>query len=227
MPKPRRRQFCYDYPRPMVTADSVIFTIMGDDLKVLLIRRGRPPFKDRWAIPGGFVEMGESLEQAARRELEEETGVRDVHLEQLSTFGDPKRDPRGRVISVAYFVLVNAEALMIQAADDASAVRWFSMYALPPLAFDHDRVLDDALKRLRSNLEWTAVGADLLPRKFALRELQRIHEIILGHQLDTRNFRKKMLTRGLLQQVKEIRQKAQDRRARLYRFARPEARGAI
>ncbi len=217
-----RKSFCYDFPRPAVTVDTIIFTIVDDDLRVLLIRRGQSPFKGRWAIPGGFVETDESLEEAARRELQEETGVRDVYLEQLYTFGHPDRDPRGRIISVAYYVLLNSESIEVQAADDAAAVGWFSMADLPKLAFDHDQILAYALKRLRSKLEWTTVGFHLLPKKFTLPELQRIHEVILDQKLDTRNFRKKMLSRGLLKELSETRRDGPHRPARLYAFAKGE-----
>jgi 8-oxo-dGTP diphosphatase len=217
---PRKQRYHYDFPRPAVTVDVIILTIVEEDLRVLLIRRKRPPYAGRWAIPGGFVEMGETLEEAARRELREETGVRDVYLEQLYTFGDPHRDPRGRVITVAYFVLLNAESLSVRAADDAAGVGWFSVYHLPRLAFDHDRIVDYALKRLRAKLEWTTVGFHLLPKKFTLPELQRIHEVILDEKLDTRNFRKGMLSRGLLEELNETRRDGPHRPARLYRFVR-------
>ncbi len=141
-----------DYPHPSVTADVVIFTRREDDLQVLLIKRGHPPFEGRWAIPGGFVEVGESLEEAARRELEEETGVRDVHLEQLHTFGDPDRDPRGHVITVAYLALV-PPATPTRAGDDAAEARWWPARDPPPLAFDHAGILACALRRLQSKRE--------------------------------------------------------------------------
>ena len=182
------------YERPSVTVDMVIFTIREGDLKVLLIQRGGHPYKGMWAIPGGFVKMDESLEDGAKRELQEETAVQDVYMEQLYTFGDPGRDPRTRVISVAYFALVEANQVKtIQAGSDAQQAEWFSMYALPPLAFDHAKILDYALTRLRYKLEYTNVAFALLPATFTLTELQHIYEIILHKALDKRNFRKKIL----------------------------------
>ena len=173
-----------DYPRPSVTVDLVIFTIADDDLKVLLIRRGGEPFKGRWALPGGFVEIDESLDLAAARELEEEVGVTNVYLEQLYTFGEPKRDPRGRIISVAYFALIDAEKQRIVAASDAAHAEWHSVFNPPRLAFDHKRILDYAVWRLRNKIEWTTVGYELLPKKFTLSELQRVYEIILQRPVD-------------------------------------------
>jgi 8-oxo-dGTP diphosphatase len=207
-----------DYPRPSVTVDLVIFTIAENDLKVLLIRRGGEPFKGRWALPGGFVEIDESLESAAARELEEEVGVKNVYLEQLYTFGDPKRDPRGRVISVAYFALTDAESQKIAAASDAADAAWHSVFKPPQLAFDHKKILDYAVWRLRNKIEWTTVGYELLPRKFTLSELQRVYEIILQKPVDKRNFRKKILAQGQIQELNETRADVAHRPAKLYSF---------
>ncbi|MCI0524438.1 MAG: NUDIX hydrolase [Acidobacteria bacterium] len=210
-----------DYPQPSVTVDLVIFTIAEDDLKVLLIRRGQEPFKGRWALPGGFVEIDESLEEAAARELKEEVGVTNVYLEQLYTFGDPKRDPRGRVISVSYFALVDAERQRIVAASDATDAEWHSVFdasRLAKLAFDHGRILDYAVWRLRNKIEWTTVGYELLPKKFTLSELQRVYEIILQRPVDKRNFRKKILAQGQIIELNETRGDVAHRPARLYSF---------
>ncbi len=207
-----------DYPRPSVSVDLVIFTIAEDDLKVLLIRRGQEPFKGRWALPGGFVEIDESLEHAAARELEEEVGVTNVYLEQLYTFGDPKRDPRGRVISVSYFALVDAERQRIVAASDAADARWHSVFDSPSLAFDHRKILDYAVWRLRNKIEWTTVGYELLPKKFTLSELQRVYEIILQRPVDKRNFRKKILAQGRIVELNEARGDVAHRPAKLYSF---------
>jgi 8-oxo-dGTP diphosphatase len=203
--------------RPAVTADVVIFNLADQDLNVLLICRAYPPFKDQWAIPGGFVHSHESLDAAARRELEEETGVREVYLEQLYTFGAPERDPRGRVITVAYFALV-AGAVPTRAGDEAAAAAWHSVYALPALAFDHAEILKYALQRLRYKLEYTSVGFELLPNEFTLTELQTAYEIVLGEQLDKRNFRRRILEAEVLTELNKYRAEGQGRPARLYRY---------
>ncbi len=204
--------------RPSVTVDLVIFTIADNDLRVLLIRRKQGPFRDLWALPGGFVEMNESLEDAAARELKEEVGVENVYLEQLFTFGDPKRDPRGRVISVSYFALVDAERQRIVAASDAADAKWQTVFDLPQLAFDHREILDYAVWRLRNKLEWTTVGYELLPRRFTLSQLQRVYEIILQRPIDKRNFRKKVLAQGQLRELTETRTAGAHRPAKLYAF---------
>lgn len=207
------------YDRPSVTIDVVIFSILEEQLKVLLIKRKAWPFEGMWAIPGGFVHMDESLEEAAYRELAEETNVtRDqIYLEQLYTFGEPNRDPRTRVITVAYFALVSADLLKPEAADDADEVTWFSVYDLPPLAFDHADILDYALTRLRYKLEYSAVGFQLLPERFTLRELQDAYEIILGTKLDKGNFRSKLRKTQVVEKVDGYRDTG-GRPARLYRF---------
>jgi 8-oxo-dGTP diphosphatase len=199
----------------LVTVDVIIFTLREDDLQVLLIKRQAPPFRGKWAIPGGFVRTHESLEDAARRELREETGVTDVMIEQLYTFGDPRRDPRGRVITVAYFALVPAP-LAVAGASDASEARWRSMYDLPALAFDHAAILDYALTRLRYKLEYTAAAFRLLPEAFTLSELQKAYEIVLAAPLDKRNFRRRILETNILEEAGG--RQGRGRPARLYRF---------
>jgi len=206
-----------DYPQPSVTADVIIFTMHEQDLHALLIQRKRPPFEGMWAIPGGFVDIDESLEEAAERELEEETGVRDVYLEQLYTFGEVNRDPRGRVITVAYFALVPADVVEPQAGDDATDARWWPVYDLPPLAFDHHDILGYALQRLRYKLEYTAVGFELMPEAFSLSELQAVYEGILAEELDKRNFRRKILNADVIEETGEYRT-GEGRPAKLYRF---------
>jgi 8-oxo-dGTP diphosphatase len=204
--------------RPAVSVDVVIFSLREDDLKALLIRRAALPYKGKWAIPGGFVRPGESLDDAAKRELEEETGLRDVYLEQLYTFGAPKRDPRGRIITVAYFALV-AAGVTARAGDDAAEAAWHSMSALPDLAFDHDEILGYALRRLRYKLEYTAVGFELLPNEFTLTELQTAYETVLGEKLDKRNFRRRIREAGILAETSKYREgEGQGRPARLYRY---------
>lgn len=207
------------FDRPSVTVDVVIFSILDDKLKVLLIKRKSWPFEGMWAIPGGFVKMEEGLEKAAYRELAEETGVTssEVYLEQLYTFGNLQRDPRTRVITVAYFALVSADKLSPQAASDAEDVGWFSIYDLPELAFDHADILDYALTRLRYKLEYSAVGFQLLPDQFTLRELQDTYEIVLGAKLDKGNFRSKLRKTNVVEMVDGYRDTG-GRPARLYRF---------
>lgn len=210
--------YTYEYPRPALTVDCVVFGLDAEDLKVLLIRRNQPPFKDRWALPGGFVEMGETLEAAALRELEEETGLTKIWLEQLYTFGAPDRDPRERVVTVAWFALVNLEDHPPRAATDASDAAWFPVRRTPPLAFDHRDILGAALERLRGKVRYQPVGFELLPRKFTLSRLQRLYETILGRELDKRNFRKKVLSMDLLVELDEVESNVSHRAARLYRF---------
>ncbi len=205
------------YERPSVTVDVVIFTLIEGKLHVLLIRRGAWPFAGMWALPGGFIQMDESLEEAARRELYEETGVEDVYLEQLYTFGDPDRDPRTRVITVTYFALVPADRLFPRAASDAAEVGWFPAYAPPPLAFDHKGILDYAIIRLRYKLEYTALAFEMLPEEFTLTELQEAYEHILNERLDKRNFRRKVLGADILEETSRCREGGH-RPARLYRF---------
>jgi 8-oxo-dGTP diphosphatase len=189
-----------DYPKPSVTTDIVIFTIQDDDLKLLLVKRGLEPFKGKWAIPGGFVRLNESLQEAAKRELEEETGVKDVYLEQLYTFGDLKRDPRGRVITVSYMALVNSDKIKLISATDVSDTQWFSMKKLPELAFDHKKILEYALKRLRWKFEYTTVAFSMLPEKFTISQIQKIYEIVFNKEFDKRNFAKKLLYLNILKE---------------------------
>ena len=201
-----------------MTVDIVIFTLREASLQVLLVKRGVPPFAGQHAIPGGFLREGESLEEAALRELYEETGVRTVYLEQLYTFGDPARDPRGRVITVAYYALVSSDKLTLVAGADAADARWFRVDGVPPLAFDHKGILDYAVERLRNKLEYTTVGFQLLPEKFTLGELQAVYEAILGRELDKRNFRRKMELLGILKRLREWRHTGR-KPAQLFRFA--------
>jgi 8-oxo-dGTP diphosphatase len=199
-----------------VTVDIVIFTIQSGVLKVLLVKRRIPPFAGKFAIPGGFVHEDEDLDRAALRELQEETGVSDVYLEQLYSFGDPGRDPRGRVITVAYFALISADR-QLKAGTDAAEAAWWAIDTLPALAFDHASILGYALERLRNKLEYTTVGFQLLPEKFTLTELQEVYEAILPKKLDKRNFRRKMSLLKILKPLPEYRRGGQ-RPAQLHRF---------
>ena len=211
------------YERPSVTVDLVILTIQNSDLRVLLVKRGQWPFAGAWALPGGFVRMEESLHETARRELAEETGLEgeDLYLEQLYTFGEPGRDPRTRVITVAYFALVPADvSRRLHAGTDAADVRWFSAYALPDLAFDHARVVDVALRRVRSKLDWTPIAFRLLPEQFTMSQLRNVYQIILNRELDKQNFSKKMLhsRAKVIEPVPNALVTGAHRPAQLYRF---------
>ncbi|HVF26629.1 MAG TPA: NUDIX domain-containing protein [Pyrinomonadaceae bacterium] len=210
----------YEHERPGLTVDCVIFGLDLDEksLKVMLVERDLEPFAGRWAIPGGFVRQGESLEEAAARELEEETGIRDVFLEQLYTFGAPRRDPRGWIVSVAYYALVSPDKYNVVAATDARRAEWFAIDRLPPLAFDHDEIMRVALGRVRGKLTYAPIGFELLPRKFTVKQLQKLYEIVLGSSLDNRNFRKKIFGMDVLRELDEIQKGVPHRAARLYRF---------
>jgi 8-oxo-dGTP diphosphatase len=211
-------KFMYDYPRPALTVDIVVFTLRDNHLEVLLVKRGAEPFKEMWALPGGFVQMAESLEAAASRELEEETGVQDAYLEQLYTYGDPQRDPRGRIVSVAYFSLIpSGRTIRPEGGSDAASAGWFSIDNLPPLAFDHSDILDYALRRLRYKLEYSAVGFELLPDTFTLTQIQSTYEIILGEKLDKRNFRRRILEANIIEPTESL-HSGEGRPARLYRY---------
>lgn len=206
------------YDKPSVTVDVVVFSLVEDDLRVLLVKRKNPPFANMWAVPGGFIRMDESLEEAAARKLAEETGVNDVYTEQLYTFGDPGRDPRTRVLTVAYFALVPHDAIRHRPGADTAETNWFSMFRLPELAFDHHDILNYALTRLRYKLEYSAVGFQLLPDVFTLSELQRAYETILGEKLDKRNFRRKILLSDVLEETGRKKQESEGRPAMLYRY---------
>jgi 8-oxo-dGTP diphosphatase len=208
----------YEFPRPALTVDCAVFGVDGHGLQVLLVQRGQPPFEGRWALPGGFVRVGESVEGAARRELHEETGLEKVYLEQLYTFGDPDRDPREQVVTVAHFALVKLGDYRVRAATDARTAAWFRLADKPKLAFDHDEILAMALERLRSKLRWQPVGFELLPPVFSLPALQSLYEEILERPLDKRNFRKKVLSLGILEETGKREENVAHRAARLYRF---------
>ncbi len=208
------------FPRPSVTVDIVIFTIRDKRLHLLLIQRKSWPFEGRWALPGGFVRPDETLEGAARRELSEETGVAGVFLEQLRAFGDPGRDPRTWVITVAYTALIPSDRLVLRADTDAADARWFPLADLPrPLAFDHQAILDHALHSLRARLQSSLpVARGLLPVRFTLTQMQEVYEILLGRPFDKRNFRKWVLGTGSLAATDQE-QRGQHRPALLYEFA--------
>lgn len=211
--------YAYKYPRPALTVDCVVFGLDQQyKLKVMLIQRNLSPFQGDWALPGGFVRIDESLEAAARRELREETGIEHLFLEQLYTFGAVDRDPRERIVTVAYYALVNLEEHAVKAASDASDADWFALDALPTLAFDHDHILAVALNRLKNKVRYEPIGFELLPQKFTLFQLQKLYETILGQDLDKRNFRKKILKMDLLRELDEVQQDVPHRAAKLYEF---------
>ncbi len=215
--------YSYPYPRPALTVDCVVFGFHSNGegnsgLKLLLIRRKLEPYKGQWALPGGFVQLDESLDAAARRELQEETGVAHIFLEQLYSFGAIERDPRERVVSVTYYALISLEVHPLQAATDAAAARWVRVNDLPPLAFDHAEIVAIALQRLRGKLRYEPIGFELLPPKFTLTQLQRLYETVLDQPLDKRNFRKKILKLNVLQPLSEKQQNVRHRAAQLYQF---------
>lgn len=194
--------YTYEYPRPALTVDCVIFGYeSGRPLQVLLIQRAHDPFEGHWALPGGFVDMGEELHTAALRELKEESGMVNVFIEQLYTFGQPDRDPRGRVVSVAYYALVHLPDHPVRAASDARKVAWFSVDQLPHLAFDHATIIKAAITRLRGKLRYQPIGFELLPTHFSLSQLQELYEVVLGIPLNKRNFRTRLLKMGVLEEM--------------------------
>jgi 8-oxo-dGTP diphosphatase len=213
-------KFSYEFERPGLTVDCVIFGLDLDEetLRVMLVERDLEPFAGMWAVPGGFVRRGETLAEAAARELREETGITEVFLEQLYTFGHPARDPRGWVVSVAYYALVSPEKHHVRAATDARQARWFPVDALPRLAFDHADILKTALGRVRGKLTYAPIGFELLPRKFTVKQLQKLYEIVLGTTLDNRNFRKKIFGMDVLRELNEMQRGVPHRAARLYQF---------
>ncbi len=210
--------YTYKYPRAALTVDGVVFGFDEGELKVLLIERGLEPFKGRWALPGGFVRVDETLDAAARRELQEEAGLTNVFLEQLYTFGAVDRDPRERVVSVAYYALVKLSEHEAKAATDAANARWFPVSKVPQLAFDHGEILRTAIARLKGKVRYQPIGFELLPPKFTLSQLQHLYEAVLGTELDKRNFRKKVLGFGLLVPLKETQMVGRHRPAQLFRF---------
>ena len=211
--------YTYKHQKPSVTVDCVVFGL--DDaqkLKVLLIQRGIAPYKDSWALPGGFVRLDESIEAAAVRELKEETGIDKVFLEQLYTFGAIDRDPRDRIITVAYYALINIGEYIVKAQTDAKNAKWFSVKDLPTLAFDHEKILTVAKQRLKGKLRYQPIGFELLPIKFTLTQLQRLYETVLEEKMDKRNFRNKILKMKLLVDVGEMQAGVYHRPAKLYQF---------
>ncbi|MBS7408820.1 MAG: NUDIX hydrolase [Prevotellamassilia sp.] len=210
------KKYSYDYPHPAVTTDCVIFGFDGSDLKVLLIERGIEPFKGKWALPGGFLKMDETAHEGALRELEEETGMNNAYIRQFHTFTEPGRDPRERVITIAHYALVRLQE--VKGGDDAAQARWFTMDEIPPLAFDHDRILRMAQIMLRERIHFEPVGFELLPETFTMKQLQNLYEAILDVHFDRRNFAKKMFHLGLLIQTEDMVRTSPKRESQLLRF---------
>jgi 8-oxo-dGTP diphosphatase len=217
--------FCYPYARPAVTVDCVVFGLSEDRLQVLLVQRDEEPFLQHWGLPGGFVRIEEDLEESVRRELERKTRCKNIYFEQLYTFGALDRDPRGRTISIAYFALVNSSSYPIDEvggelsqSSGHKQVRWHGVDTLPQLAFDHGKLIACALERLRSKIMYRPIGFELLPSRFTLSRLQKLYEILLGRELDKRNFRKKILGMGVLDGLEAWEQNGAQRPAQLYRF---------
>lgn len=209
-------KYCYKYPHPSVTTDCVIFGFDGDSLQILLIERGIEPFKGRWAFPGGFLNPDETAEEGAERELREETGLTGAFIKQFHTYTDPNRDPRERVITIAFYALVRIQE--VKGGDDAAKAKWFPINEIPQLAFDHDRILRDAMRELRERIHFEPVGFELLPEKFTMKDLQLLYEAILDVKFDRRNFSKKMIHYGLLNQLDEKVWPTAKREALLYTF---------
>lgn len=224
-----KKQYCYEYPKADHTVDAVVFSVESGEgglaaaLEVLLIRRKAAPYRGAWALPGGFIGMKEDLGDAIRRELEEETGLRLNFLEQLYTFGTPGRDPRGRVISTAFMALVDKNEQRAVAGSDAADFRWTPVATVLsgdlPVAFDHRDIVTMGVRRLRSKLPWQPVGIELLPEEFSLTMLQRVYEVILDRRLDKRNFRKKVMTFGVLTPTRRL-TAGRFRPVQMYRFDR-------
>jgi 8-oxo-dGTP diphosphatase len=214
----RKTTWAYEYPRPALTVDAVVFGFDGEALKLLLIERGQEPFKGRWALPGGFVRVDEDLEAAARRELREEAGVAEVVLEQFHAFGAVDRDPRERVVSIAYVALTRLGDHHPRADTDARQAAWFAIDDLPRLAFDHEPIIRRALEHLRARVRLEPIGFQLLSEKFTLTQLQRLYEAVLGRPVDARNFRKRVIGMELAQPLEAEFQRGRQRPAQLFRF---------
>ena len=209
------------FPGQQIAVDVVLFTIQDETLKVLLLKRRQGPYPRMWALPGGLVRAEESVDEAALRTLQEGTNIGNIYLEQLYTFGEPHRDPRGRVVTVAYYALVNTQQLALRG-QRPSATAWFPVRKLPALAFDHRPIVDYAVERLRNKVNYTTVGFQLLDRQFTLTQLQNAYEVVLGQRLDKRNFRRKMLQLGILEPTRSFKASGRQRPARLYTFTKPK-----
>ncbi len=215
--------FCYAYPHPAVTTDIALFTLRENRLHVLLLRRALAPFSGVWALPGGFVRGDEDLDSCAKRKLAAKTGITGVYLEQLYTFGAPQRDPRERVISVAYYALTPCTALVPRPGQTESDLAWVALTELPVLAFDHGAIVQVAQQRLAAKIQYSTLAFQFLPAQFTLSELQQVYEAILGASLDKRNFRKTLLVLGQLEPIIGLRRTGHHRPAQLYRAKQRDA----
>lgn len=207
--------------RPVLTTNIVVFTLRDGQLKLLLVQRRNAPYQGYWSLPGGVVGEDEDIEANATRKLEEGTGVSGVYLEQLYTFGAPARDPRERVISVAYYALVASKRLRLRTDEHSEGVAWFALDELPELAFDHAQMADTAHQRLAAKLDYSTIAFQFMPERFTLSDLQKVFQIILNCELDKRNFRKRMLAMDQIRQTSEVRRNGSHRPARLYRVNNP------
>lgn len=214
------KKYTYDYPRPAVTVDCVIFGFDKNQLKVLLTKRAIEPFLGKWAFPGGFIQEDENADDCALRKLQEEAGLKDIFLEQLYTFSNLARDPRGRVISIAYYALVRPDAYTLEAGVDIDAVQWFGIYEKLDLAFDHKQILNTAIQRLRGKIRYQPIGFELLPKQFTLPDLHNLYETVLQRSIDRGNFRKKILSMGLLIDHSDKQKDRRARAAKIYSFDR-------
>ncbi len=210
--------YTYQYPHPALTVDCIIFGFDGQNLKVMLIQRKSEPFAKMWALPGAFIDEAESLESCAERVLMKECNISGVYLEQLFTFGNPARDPRERVISVAYMGLVKTADFELIAGNDELQIEWRDVKEIPDLAFDHQQILQTAIDRIRGKIRYQPIGFELMNPKFTLPQLQQLYEAILGQSLDRRNFRKKLLTMQILKQLPEKQQNVAHKAAFYYEF---------
>lgn len=206
-------------PSIRLAVDTAIFSVIGGRLKVLLVRIGSGLYEGKWALPGGLVRVDESLDMAAERVLSEKAGVDDIYLEQLYTFGAVDRDVRGRSVSTAYFALVNSDRCLPAVIEYYSDIAWYDAERLPKMAFDHSKIVSAGIDRLRNKLGYSNIAYGLLPKEFTMTELQVAYEIILGHELDKRNFRKKIQDIELVRETGNIRKSGQSRPARLYSFS--------
>ena len=212
------KKYCYEYPHAALTADCVVFGFDGRELNLLLVERGIEPYKGLWALPGGFMKIDETVEECAIRELGEETSVKDIYLQQFHVFSEVERDPRERVVTVAFYALVRKNQLSPLAGDDAAQARWFRLDELPPLAFDHYEIVSMGLESLRENLRTRPIAFRLLDKEFTMTELQRVYEAINGVEYDRRNFSRKMISTGYLSDLGPAPEPAHNRVPQLYSF---------